>query len=86
MCQGGECVTRRIFAFTRAFWWKETLFLCVRICVIKFFMELLVYPVIVFCFGMPQVQFLPYVYRELKTAFVMWCEDPFLGGGGGVVP
>ena len=49
-------------------------------------MELLVYPVIVFCFGMPQVQFLPYVYRELKTAFVMWCEDPFLGGGGGVVP
>ena len=46
-------------------------------------MELLVYPVIVFCFGMPQVQFLPYVYRELKTAFVMWCEDPFLGGGGG---
>ena len=48
-------------------------------------MELLVYPVIVFCFGMLQVQFLPYVYRELKTAFAMWCEDLFLGGGGSAI-
>ena len=42
-----DYVTRRIFAFTRAFCWKETFFFYVP--KFFFFVQLFVYPVTVFC-------------------------------------
>ena len=50
-----EVLTRCIFVFTQAFCWKETVFsLCLH--VPKFFVQLLVYPVTVFCLGIPEMQ------------------------------
>ena len=62
---------RRIFAFTRAFCWKETLFfsLCLHgpkfLC--NYWFILLLFSVLL-C---QRWRFLTDVYRELKTAFVM---------------
>ena len=41
-----------IFAFTRVFCWKETLFPISAFASVSFFMQLSVYPVTVFCLGM----------------------------------
>ena len=47
--------TRRIFAFTRGFCWKQTSFLGLHLPKF-FFMQLLVYLVTVFSLGMPEMQ------------------------------
>ena len=44
-------------------------------------MQLLVYPITVFLLV---CQSMSHINTELKTAFVMQCEGPFLGGGSAI--
>ena len=67
-----------IFAFSWAFSWKGTFFLCLHLP--KVFIQLL-YPVTVSVLVYQRCRLLTYVYWELKTAFVVW--RPFSGGGVG---
>ena len=47
-------------------------------------MQLLISPVTVFSLGLPNMQVSHIcILHELKTAFAMYCKDPFLRWGGG---
>ena len=46
-------------------------------------MQLLISPVTVFSLGLPNMQVSHIcILHELKTAFAMYCKDPFLKWGG----
>ena len=49
---------------------------------LHFLIQLLISPVSVFSLDMPEMQ-VSHMYTKLKTAFVMWCKDPFLRWGEG---